>query len=440
MIPYLLPDLQEAKMKINLVTLGCSKNLVDSEILLKQFKNNGAEVSHDANSGSFDAVLINTCGFIGDAKEESINEILQWVQKKKTGKVKKVIVFGCLSERYLNELSVELPEVDHFFGTNDIEKIIKSFEFIKSDSSFEKRVITTAGHFEFLKISEGCNRSCSFCAIPLMRGKHKSKPIESLVAESRYLAGKGVKELILIAQDLSSYGIDLYGKQKLASLLEKLSRIDGIEWIRLHYAYPSQFPMDILPIIAQNPKLCKYLDIAFQHISNPVLKAMRRNISTSETYSLIEEIRKQVPGIALRTSLMVGHPGETEVEFNELVDFVSQVRFERMGVFTYSHEEDTYSFKNFSDSVSDETKEARREELMKKQESISLENNLAMIGKEYKVIIDRKEDKLFYGRTEFDSPEIDNEVIITSKKASIGSICNVKITNAYEFDLQGEII
>lgn len=440
MIPYLPLDLQAAKMKINLVTLGCSKNLVDSEILLKQFKNNGAEITHDANSGSFDAVLINTCGFIGDAKEESINEILEWVQKKKTGKGGKVIVFGCLSERYLNELSVELPEVDQFYGTNDIEKIIKSFGFIKSGSSFEKRVITTTGHFEFLKISEGCNRSCSFCAIPIMRGKHKSKSMESLVAESKYLAGKGVKELILIAQDLSSYGIDLYGKQNLAGLLDKLSQIDGIVWIRLHYAYPSQFPMDILPIIAHNPKLCKYLDIAFQHISNPVLKAMRRNITTSETYSLIEEIRKQVPGIALRTSLMVGHPGETESEFNELVDFVTQVRFERMGVFTYSHEEDTYSFKNYNDSISNEIKEARREELMKKQENISLENNQAMIGKEYRVIIDRNEGELLYGRTEFDSPEIDNEVIITSENATIGSFYNVKITSAFEFDLQGEII
>jgi ribosomal protein S12 methylthiotransferase len=422
--------------RINIVTLGCSKNLVDSEELMKQLQINELQVEHNSNTNKADTVIINTCGFIKDAKEESVNTILQYVESKKRGDIKNLYVMGCLSERYKTDLEKEIADVDQYFGTNNIKKIIESIGYNYKAQLIGDRIISTPKHYAYLKISEGCDRHCSFCAIPLMRGKHKSKTIEQVINEAKGLAKSGVKELILIAQELTYYGIDLYKKQKLAELLSKLSDIEGVEWIRLHYAYPSGFPKDILKIIRSKPNICNYLDIPFQHISDPVLKKMRRAISSKETYELVKNIRDEIPELTLRTTLMVGHPGENEKEFEELMNFVENIRFNRLGVFTYSEEEDTFGARNYPDEIPEETKIIRSEAIMQLQSSISFQNNAIKIGSTIKVLIDRKEGDFFIGRTESDSPEIDNEVLVSNKKGiKIGEFYNVEVTSAEEFDL-----
>lgn len=428
-------------VKINVITLGCSKNLTDSEVLLKQLDHAKFRISHDSPESHHDIVIINTCGFINDAKRESIETILTIVEAKKRGLVKQVIVTGCLSARYYEELKKEIPEVDAYFGVNNFNELLR---FIGKDFRYEllsERILTTPSHFAYLKIAEGCNRKCSFCAIPLIRGKHISKPAENIIHEATLLAGKGVKELILIAQDLTYYGVDIYQKRKLAHLLEYLSTIKGIEWIRLQYAYPASFPKDVLKVMHNNKKICRYLDIPFQHINDRLLKSMNRGIDSKKTCQLIETIRKEVPGIAIRTSMIVGYPGETEKEFNELLNFVDDVKFDRLGVFTYSHEESTKAYK-LEDNVSGRTKKQRADRLMQLQETISLKKNEALIGKTIKVIVDRKEGGYFIGRTEFDSPEVDNEVLISAPETSVitGQFISVKITGAESYDLFGELI
>ncbi len=428
------------KQRINIVTLGCSKNRVDSETLNGSLVENGFEVEHDSNLLNFNYILINTCGFIGDAKEESINTILSYIEPRKQGKIDKIVVFGCLSERYKADLMAEIPEVDAWFGKFEQEALLA---YLKANpvKSFNLRVLSTPKHFAYLKISEGCDRTCSFCAIPLITGKHISRPIESLVDEARKLAQQGVKELSLIAQDLSYYGLDLYKKQALASLLEQLAVIEGIKWIRLHYLYPAHFPFDILPVIRKYPNICNYIDIALQHISDPMLKAMRRNVTQADTYQLIETIRQQVPGIAIRTTLLVGHPGETETDFEQLKQFVKTVQFNRLGVFTYSHEEDTFAYKHFSDSIPEDVKHERLNQIMALQQDISLTLNQQLVGKIVKVAIDRKEGDYYIGRTEFDSPEVDNEVLITtSKRLLAGTFTEVEITGADEFDVYAKLV
>jgi len=429
-----------APLKINVITLGCSKNLTDSEVLLKQLDHAKFQISHDSSDMNHDIVIVNTCGFINDAKKESIDTILELVAAKKHGNVKKIIVSGCLSARYFEELKKEIPEVDAYFGVNSFKEILA---FIGKDLKYDlldERILTTPNHYAYLKIAEGCDRSCSFCAIPLIRGKHISKPIENIVHEATLLADKGVKELILIAQDLTYYGVDIYKKRKLAHLLEKLAKVNNIEWIRLQYAYPAAFPMDVLKVINSHNNICKYLDIPFQHISDRLLKSMNRGIDSNETYKLIETIRKEVSGVVLRTSLIVGYPGETEKEFNELLEFVNTVKFDRLGVFKYSHEEGTNAY-NLKDNISNTLKQQRAEKLMQLQETISYEKNEALVGKTLKVIIDRIEGDHFVGRTEYDSPEVDNEVLIPlSSENIIGEFENVMITDAEAFDLYGEII
>jgi ribosomal protein S12 methylthiotransferase len=421
---------------INIFTLGCSKNRVDSEVLMRQLSANGFMVKHESIDDNFDYIIINTCGFIGDAKEESIETILNFVEAKKAGDIEKIIVFGCLSERYKEELTKEIDEVDAWFGKFEIEKMLKYLSVDFKPKIMPNRIITTPGHYAYLKISEGCDRTCAYCAIPKMTGKHISKPIEDLIEETKSLIKLGVKEIILIAQDLSYYGIDIYKKQMLAELMDKLAQIQGVEWLRIHYTYPTNFPMDILPVMAKHPNICNYMDIALQHISNTVLENMHRNITKEETYKLISEFRKQVPGITLRTTLMVGYPGETEEDFNELKQFVKDARFERLGVFEYSHEEDTYAYDNYTDEISQEIKSSRATEVMEIQQQISFEINQDKIGKEFKVLIDRKEGEYYVGRTEFDSPDVDDEVLIsTSKKMQIGNFSFVKITDADEYDL-----
>jgi ribosomal protein S12 methylthiotransferase len=428
------------KRRINVVTMGCSKNLVDSEKLLKQLEVNGLKVTHNSDTQKSDIVLINTCGFISDAKEESIDTILQFAEAKKRGDIKDLYVMGCLSERYKAELENEIPDVDMYFGTNNIVDIIRTIGYDYKANLAGERFLTTPSHFAYLKISEGCDRQCSFCAIPRIRGKHKSEPMDALLRESSLLAEKGVRELILIAQDLTYYGIDLNHKQQLALLLEKLSALKGIEWIRLHYAYPAGFPDDVLRAIRTHDNICKYLDIPFQHISSKVLKNMRRGINSDQTYKLIEKLRKEVPGLALRTTLMVGHPGEGDPEFNELIKFVEDIRFDRLGVFAYSEEEDTYGAKNFKDSIREEIKQERLERVMEIQKSISYTSNLKKTGQEIKVIIDSKESDYYIGRTEADSPEVDNEVLISSaRRLKPGQFCTVRITGANEYDLTGEL-
>jgi ribosomal protein S12 methylthiotransferase len=424
---------------VNVITLGCSKNLVDSEVMMKQLDAANFKVSHDS-SEPHDIVIINTCGFINDAKQESIDTILNVVAAKKAGTVKKVIVTGCLSARYYEELKKEIPEVDAYFGVNDLKKILLSLDADYKKELLGERHLTTPQHYAYLKIAEGCDRKCSFCAIPLIRGKHISKPIKEIINEASLLAEQGVKELVLIAQDLTYYGLDIYKKRKLASLLEKLSDIKNIEWIRLQYAYPAAFPMDVLKVIREHDNICNYLDIPFQHISDKLLKSMNRTIDKKGTLKLIERIKKEVPGIALRTSLIVGYPGETEKDFNELMNFVSDVKFDRLGVFTYSHEESTKAFK-LKDNVSAKIKQQRVDALMQLQQDISFEKNKALIGKTLKVSIDRKENDYLVGRTEYDSPEVDNEVLIKTKAKInlIGQFCNVKITSAEAFDLFGEV-
>ncbi len=429
------------KKKINVVTLGCSKNLVDSELFLSQMAANGYEVSHDSEDSDARIVAINTCGFILDAKEESVNTILGYAQAKREGLIDKIFVFGCLSERYKDDLIAEIPEVDGFYGKFQVRKMVEDLKAYYKMSLSRQRYLTTPTHYAYLKISEGCNRTCSYCAIPRMTGAHISIPIEDLVSEAQGLAEKGVKELLVIAQDLSYYGIDLYKESKLAQLVTELSAIEGIEWIKLHYAYPSNFPYDLLPVMNEKPNVARYLDIALQHCSDKMLKLMRRNTTKAETISLIERVRREVPGVHLRTTMLVGHPGETEEDFDELKAFVRDMRFERLGVFPYSHEEDTFAGEKYKDSIPQEVKQARADELMEIQQQIATEINAAKIGLTMKVVIDRLEGEYFIGRTEFDSPEVDGEVLISADlDLEIGNFYQVKITGSEDFDLYGELI
>ncbi|MCK3685144.1 30S ribosomal protein S12 methylthiotransferase RimO [Maribellus sp. YY47] len=430
-----------SKKRVNVVTMGCSKNLVDSEVLLSQLEKGKFEVVHDSNETGFDAVFINTCGFIQDAKEESINMILDYAEAKKRGEINKLYVMGCLSERYQHDLETELPEVDRYFGKFDMKAMVEELKVAYHPEYIYERKLTTPSHFAYLKISEGCNRSCSFCAIPKMTGRHKSRTIESLVQEAKYLAKRGVKEVLLIAQDLSYYGIDIYGKNRLAELIEEVSKVDGIEWIRLHYLYPTKFPMDILPVMRENPKVCKYLDMPLQHIANPVLKNMLRHVSREETEALLAKIREEVPEVVIRTTMLVGFPGETEDDFEELKEFIEEQKFGRLGVFAYSKEDGTYAAEKFKDSLDAETKQERADEIMEIQQYISAELNRERIGKEFNVIVDREEGEYFIGRTEYDSPEVDGEVLITSdRKLKKGEFVVVRITGAEDYDLYAEVI
>jgi len=433
---------KESPKRINVITMGCSKNLVDSEHLMAQLKANKIKVMHEQDEEDYDAVIINTCGFIADAKEESIEMILDAVEAKKEGQVKQVYVMGCLSERYKNELPAEITEVDGYFGATDadIKRITESIGADYKNELVGERVLTTPSHYAYLKISEGCDRTCAFCAIPKIRGKHKSVEMDILLQEARSLAAKGVKELILIAQDLVLYGIDIYKKQALSDLLKELVKIEGIEWIRLHYTYPNKFPLDVLDLMNKEPKIAKYVDIPLQHINSSILKKMRRNHNSETTRQLVKDMRERVPGIAIRTTFIVGFPGETESDFEELKEFVRDSKFDRMGVFTYSPEENTSAF-DLEDDVSEEVKLARKEELMEIQQNISLEINQSKLGNTFKTIIDRMEDQFYVGRTEYDSPEVDNEVLIDidSCDLEIGSFYQVKINRVESFDLYGEI-
>lgn len=418
--------------------MGCSKNLVDSEVLLNQLEKGKFEVMHDSNDLDFDAVFVNTCGFIHDAKQESVDMILDYVEAKKRGDIQKLYVMGCLSERYQKDLETEIPEVDRYFGKFDLKAMVDELKVTYQPEYIYERKITTPSHFAYLKISEGCNRSCSFCAIPQMTGRHKSKSIDNLVKEARYLAKRGVREILLIAQDLSYYGIDIYGKNRLAELINQISEVEGIEWIRLHYLYPTKFPYEILPVMRENPKVCKYLDMPLQHIANPVLKNMLRHVTREETENLIKRIKEEVPGVILRTTMLVGFPGETEADFEELKTFIQETKFEKLGVFPYSNEEGTYAAKKFEDNLPEELKQARADEIMELQQQVSAELNQQKVGKTFKVILDRKEGDFFIGRTEFDSPEVDGEVFITSEKAlEKGQFVQVKITGAEDYDLFG---
>jgi len=429
------------KNKVNIVTLGCSKNVVDSEVLFTQLKGNGFEVDHESKEDDSSIVVINTCGFIDNAKQESIDTILRYVDAKEQGYVDKVYVTGCLSHRYKDELAVELPQVDSWFGTNELARLLKT---LKADYKHElvgERLLTTPAHFAYLKIAEGCDRPCSFCAIPLMRGGHVSRDMDSLILEAKNLAKKGTQELILIAQDLTYYGLDVYKKRNLAELIERLADVEGIEWVRLQYAYPAGFPMDVLDVMARHPHVCKYLDMPLQHGSTEMLKRMRRGITREKTEDLIAQIRDKVPNIALRTTLIAGHPGETEDMFEEMYRFVENTRFDRLGIFKYSHEESTHSF-SMPDDVPAEIKQERADMIMELQQGISKELNEARIGHVHNVLFDRKEGDYFIGRTQYDSPEVDNEVLVDAKKhlVRLGSFAQVKITHAEEFDLYGDIL
>ncbi len=428
--------------KINIISLGCSKNLVDTELLMKQLDANQFQVSCDEDNSDARTVIINTCGFIGDAKEESIDMILQYADAKKKGFIDTLFVMGCLSERYRDELTLEIPDVDKFFGKFEWKAIIKELNKEYKPDFSNMRMITTPKHFAYLKISEGCNRSCSYCAIPIITGKHISRPVEEIIDEARNLAASGVKEFLVIAQDLSYYGHDLYGKSMLAELVEKLSEIEGLEWIKLHYAYPTQFPYDILKVMRENPKVCRYLDIALQHSSNNVLSLMRRGITREKTIELIKQIRKEVPGITLRTTMLVGHPGETDADMEDLKAFIKEMKFERLGVFPYSEEDDTYAAINYTDDIPQEVKEARKDEIMELQQEISRQINEARVGETMRVIIDRKDDDFYFGRTEFDSYEVDPEVLISSKDfdLKIGQMYYVEITDVEDYDLFGTLI
>lgn len=427
------------KNKINVITLGCSKNVYDSEVLMGQLRASGKEVTHEAQGkDEGNIIVINTCGFIDNAKEESVNMILNYVDKKEQGLVDKVFVTGCLSERYKPDLIKEIPDVDQYFGTTELPLLLKALGADYKHELIGERLLTTPKNYAYLKISEGCDRPCSFCAIPLMRGKHVSQPIEKLVAEAKNLAKNGVKELILIAQDLTYYGLDLYKKRNLAELLENLVQVEGIEWIRLHYAFPTGFPMDVLELMKREPKICNYLDIPLQHISDKVLKSMRRGTTYDKTTKLLKEFRQMVPEIAIRTTLIVGYPGETEEDFQILKDWVKEMRFERLGCFTYSHEENTHAY-NLEDDVSQEVKQQRANEIMEIQAQISWELNQEKIGKVFRCMIDRKEGQYFVGRTEYDSPDVDNEVLIDATQTYLktGEFVNIQITDATEFDLYG---
>ena len=427
------------KDKVNVVTLGCSKNLVDSEDLITQLRGNDFQVSHDSNDPDANIVIVNTCGFIDLAKEESINTILQYAEVKKEGGIDKLYATGCLSQRYREELQTEIPEVDAWFGTLELPGLLAQLNADYKHELIGERLVTTPPHYAYLKISEGCNRTCSFCAIPLMRGKHVSRPVEELVKQARHLASMGTKELILIAQELTYYGLDLYKKRALPELLRALSEVEGIEWIRLHYAYPSKFPMDTFDVMAELPKVCNYLDIPLQHASDGVLFRMRRQITQAETRKLIAAARERVPGITLRTTMLVGFPGETEEEFEELCDFVRDLRFDRLGVFQYSHEEDTIAY-DLEDDVPAEVKADRANRLMDIQREISLEKNQEKIGQQLRVLIDRKEGGYFVGRSEGDSPEVDNEILIDAKEyfVRVGDFVTVEIFDALEYDLYGK--
>lgn len=426
------------KNKINVVTLGCSKNVYDSEVLMGQLRANNKEVVHEEEGN---VVVINTCGFIANAKEESINTILEYVQKKADGLVDKVFVTGCLSERYKPDLQKEIPDVDQYFGTTELPGLLKALGADYKHELIGERLTTTPKNYAYLKIAEGCDRPCSFCAIPIMRGKHKSTPIENLVIEAEKLAANGVKELILIAQDLTYYGLDIYKKRNLAELLLELVKVEGIEWIRLHYAFPTGFPMDVLDVMRNEPKICNYIDIPLQHIADPILKSMRRGTTKAKTTKLLQEFRAAVPNMAIRTTLIVGYPGETEEDYQTLKTWVEEMRFERLGCFTYSHEENTHAY-NLEDDVPEEIKMDRANEIMAIQSQISWELNQQKIGKEFRVLIDRKEGAYFVGRTEFDSPDVDNEVLVNAEEGYLrtGEFFNVKITAAEDFDLYAEVI
>lgn len=435
-------EINVVKPRVNVITLGCSKNIHDSEVLMGQLRGNQMDVVHeDQKLNKDDIIVINTCGFIDNAKQESIDTILQYSELKDQGKVGKVIVTGCLSERYKPELEAEIKNVDSFFGTNDLQNLLSSIGADYKHELVGERLLTTPSHFSYFKIAEGCNRPCSFCAIPLMRGKHVSKPIDELVKEAKYLAKNGTKELILIAQDLTYYGLDLYNKRNLADLMRNLSDVDGIEWIRLQYAYPSGFPMDILDVMNERSNICNYLDMPLQHISDTMLSSMRRGITSQKTIDLVNSIRNKVPNIALRTTLICGYPGETEKDFQEMKEWVAESRFDRLGCFTYSHEEKTHAHL-LNDDVPEELKQERVDEIMNIQQEISFDINQDKVGKTFKVLIDKKEGDYFIGRTEFDSPEVDNEVLIDAKSsyATPGSFVNVKIDRAEDFDLYGQIV
>ncbi len=428
------------KKRIDVISLGCSKNLVDSERLLKQLELSGFQAFHNSDNVNGDIVIINTCGFIGDAKEESINTILTYAEAKNEGRIKELYVMGCLSERYRDDLLAEIPEIDRIYGKFDWVNIVSDIIKRNPATMPYDRVITTPSHYTYLKIAEGCNRFCAFCAIPLITGRYKSRPIEEILEEVRMLVGKGVKEFNVIAQDLSSYGLDIYKRLALPELIDRMAEIDGVKWIRLHYAYPSEFPYEILDVMARHSNVCNYLDIALQHINNDVLKNMRRHITKEETLALIRTIREKVPGIHIRTTLMVGFPEETDEAFNELKEFVRETKFERMGAFAYCEEDDTYAAKNFSDSIPQEVKESRLEEIMTIQEDVALESNQSKIGKTMTVVIDREEPDYFVGRTEFDSPEVDPEVLIDKDdRLTVGNFYDVEITEALPFELMAKL-
>ena len=429
------------KNKVDIITLGCSKNLVDSEQLMRQFVANGYTVEHDPHKINGEIVVVNTCGFIGDAQEESINMILELGEQKQKGRIGKLFVMGCLSERFLKDLEKELPEVDRFYGKFNWKELISDLGKSYHQELATERVLTTPRHYAYVKIGEGCNRTCSYCSIPIITGAYQSRPMDEIVEEVRGLVAQGVKEFQMIAQDLTFYGLDRYKRMALPELVERVSDIPGVEWIRLHYGYPSHFPYDLLPVMRERDNVCKYMDIALQHISDPMLKMMRRNITKAETYELLERMRREVPGIHLRTTLMVGHPGETEQDFEELIRFVKDIRFERMGAFAYSHEEGTYAYQHYKDEIPQEVKQDRLDYLMRVQEGISADVNASKVGQTFRVIVDREEEDFYVGRTQYDSPEVDPEILISKDTPlSPGSFYQVKVIDAQAFDLYGKVL
>ena len=429
------------KNKVDIITLGCSKNLVDSEQLMRQFVANGYTVEHDPHKINGEIVVVNTCGFIGDAQEESINMILELGEQKQKGRIGKLFVMGCLSERFLKDLEKELPEVDRFYGKFNWKELISDLGKSYHQELATDRVLTTPRHYAYVKIGEGCNRTCSYCSIPIITGAYQSRPMDEIVDEVRGLVAQGVKEFQMIAQDLTFYGLDRYKRMALPELVERVSDIPGVEWIRLHYGYPSHFPYDLLPVMRERDNVCKYMDIALQHISDPMLRMMRRNITKAETYELLERMRREVPGIHLRTTLMVGHPGETEQDFEELIRFVKDIRFERMGAFAYSHEEGTYAYQHYKDEIPQEVKQDRLDYLMRVQEGISADVNASKVGQTFRVIVDREEEDLYVGRTQYDSPEVDPEILISKDTPlSPGSFYQVKVIDAQAFDLYGKVL
>ena len=429
------------KNKVDIITLGCSKNLVDSEQLMRQFVANGYTVEHDPHKINGEIVVVNTCGFIGDAQEESINMILELGEQKQKGRIGKLFVMGCLSERFLKDLEKELPEVDRFYGKFNWKELISDLGKSYHQELATERVLTTPRHYAYVKIGEGCNRTCSYCSIPIITGAYQSRPMDEIVDEVRGLVAQGVKEFQMIAQDLTFYGLDRYKRMALPELVERVSDIPGVEWIRLHYGYPSHFPYDLLPVMRERDNVCKYMDIALQHISDPMLKMMRRNITKAETWELLERMRREVPGIHLRTTLMVGHPGETEQDFEELIRFVKDIRFERMGAFAYSHEEGTYAYQHYKDEIPQEVKQDRLDYLMRVQEGISADVNASKVGQTFRVIVDREEEDFYVGRTQYDSPEVDPEILISKDTPlSPGSFYQVKVIDAQAFDLYGKVL